>query len=234
MKITKDINLTIPEQFTKIAINCSGGADSSLLLYLLGHVIKDREVPSIKVVTAKNILIDHKLKQPDRVKRIIKRVQELHGYDYISEHIVHDIKDVHDRGDFIGSLYDRHLVDVMFAGVTMNPMGGPVMVEKSSGESVDIAKYGITERSRANKSSWFVSYNGITKHTGGFNAFCSPFNSVDKRTIASLYEHYGLVNSLLPLTRSCEGDEESTDEYTKVCGDCWWCLERKWAFGSAR
>lgn len=233
MKITKDINLTIPEQFTKIAINCSGGADSSLLLYLLGYVIKDREVPSIKVVTSKNVLIDDTLMQVDRVKRIIDKVHELHGFEYISEHLVHDINVPTDRGVNIGKLFDDKVIDVMFAGVTMSPAEGPVMVEMETGGYSDITTYGPAERRRTDKSSWFVSYNGIDNHHGA-NAFCSPFNSVDKRTIAELYERYNLISTLHPLTRSCEGIAEVTNYFTEVCGDCWWCLERKWAFGSAR
>ena len=41
---------------------------------------------------------------------------------------------------------------------------------------------------------------------------------------------------MLDLTRSCESTPEPNSKFSKdfehiPCGKCWWCLERKWAFG---
>jgi 7-cyano-7-deazaguanine synthase in queuosine biosynthesis len=50
-----------------------------------------------------------------------------------------------------------------------------------------------------------------------------------------MYNQYDVM-PLFDLTRSCEAvpDEDAAfdPEFEKnPCGRCWWCLERKWAFG---
>ena len=40
-----------------------------------------------------------------------------------------------------------------------------------------------------------------------------------------------LLDSLFPLTYSCEGSIEATKHHTQHCKKCWWCQERYWAFG---
>ena len=61
---------------------------------------------------------------------------------------------------------------------------------------------------------------------------------VDKRMIAHLYKHFNVLEELLPHTRSCEWHEGFENNGVIVpnpkdghCGECWWCRERKWAFG---
>ena len=53
-----------------------------------------------------------------------------------------------------------------------------------------------------------------------------------------MYKEANLLDELYPITRSCEYDP--TSNYFKNiknpgighCGKCWWCEERKWAFGT--
>jgi len=52
-----------------------------------------------------------------------------------------------------------------------------------------------------------------------------PFANVDKKFIAAQYKRFNL-DHLSTLTVSCIGDD------TKPCKQCWWCRERKWAFGT--
>jgi 7-cyano-7-deazaguanine synthase in queuosine biosynthesis len=33
---------------------------------------------------------------------------------------------------------------------------------------------------------------------------------------------------IFPITRSCES---WTNDFSKHCGECWWCKEREWGFG---
>jgi len=44
-----------------------------------------------------------------------------------------------------------------------------------------------------------------------------------------LAKEAGILDDMLHLTRSCEGGPDETHDFTKVCGECWWCLERDWA-----
>jgi len=58
-----------------------------------------------------------------------------------------------------------------------------------------------------------------------------PWKNFTKKDLANLYEVHDLLDTLFPLTRSCEGEAEETMNFTKHCGRCWWCQERMWAFG---
>jgi hypothetical protein len=57
-----------------------------------------------------------------------------------------------------------------------------------------------------------------------------PFQNYDKKFIFRIFEEEGLMKSLYPLTRSCEGQADVTKDFTKPCKKCWWCKEKKWAF----
>lgn len=54
--------------------------------------------------------------------------------------------------------------------------------------------------------------------------FYRPFHNINKSHLEMLYKKYNL-NRLHSLTVSCETSYPP-------CGDCWWCAEREWAFGS--
>jgi hypothetical protein len=54
-----------------------------------------------------------------------------------------------------------------------------------------------------------------------------PLRNYNKKAVVTLYQALGLLENLLPLTRSCEDD----DHRDSHCGKCWWCQERMWAFG---
>ena len=55
----------------------------------------------------------------------------------------------------------------------------------------------------------------------------SPLINHNKKSVAKLYKALGVLDTLYPVTRSCETDEHPGSH----CGKCWWCGERKWAFG---
>jgi len=57
-----------------------------------------------------------------------------------------------------------------------------------------------------------------------------PFANVDKKFIAAIFKDEKLMETIFPLTRSCVGIAELTDNYTKECHQCFWCYEKKWAF----
>jgi 7-cyano-7-deazaguanine synthase in queuosine biosynthesis len=61
---------------------------------------------------------------------------------------------------------------------------------------------------------------------------CQPFINVDKRFVADIFKQSEfMLNDIYPLTRSCTGTARWTDNFTRVCGTCFWCYERNWAFG---
>lgn len=57
-----------------------------------------------------------------------------------------------------------------------------------------------------------------------------PYVNVNKKFVADVYVQNNLMRELFPLTRSCVGRAEHTDNYTRECHSCFWCYEKKWAF----
>ena len=40
-----------------------------------------------------------------------------------------------------------------------------------------------------------------------------------------------MLKEIYPHTKSCTGTAWHTQGFTRVCGKCFWCHERRWAFG---
>lgn len=57
-----------------------------------------------------------------------------------------------------------------------------------------------------------------------------PFINLHKKDFADLYLKFNLMDSLFPYTASCTGVAKETDNFTKPCRKCFWCLEKYWAF----
>lgn len=114
----------------------------------------------------------------------------------------------------------------MCSGITSNPKVEVVM-EDSRGKIRNITKDGLPDRVTNNAPQMLFGSDG--------QRFYHPFVNVDKRFVAAMYKKYN-VEDLLDLTRSCEAipseDAPFDPNFEKTpCGHCWWCLERKWAFG---
>lgn len=234
---TEHIDLSIPDKFDKIGINLSGGMDSTLLLYLLGFVLRKKTGIKLIAVTAKNLNKD--IRAPERVNVIIDKIHQMHGVEFVNEHAIHYIREDADRCAPIKEMFDQHRINLMIGGVTRNPISeAPVIVKNSSGVDVDLSVGALPGRSIPNRRNWLMSVDGVISRVdeNGLrpNNFFCPLNRVDKSFVAELYKKYKLLDTLLPLTRSCEGMAPSTNNFTVECGDCWWCLERKWGLNSLR
>ena len=198
-----------------IGIWMSGGADSSMLAYLLAKQIRDFDL-NIKI-------------QPLSVRRGRPNNPIYAGnvIDFIEEdlqikmndHIIYypDINDKHQRE--IKEFWDRDdenfregLFQILYSGITCNPPKDddtiPLNKERSRDEDADRP---------------IVSKNGI-------RYYINPFFNINKKGLAKLYKEYGVLDTLFPKTFSCEGSVEETKTHTQHCKRCWWCQERYWAF----
>ena len=198
-----------------IGIWMSGGADSSMLAYLLAKQIRDFDL-NIKI-------------QPLSVRRGRPNNPIYAGnvIDFIEEdlqikmndHIIYypDINDEHQRE--IKEFWDRDdenfregLFQILYSGITCNPPKDddtiPLNKERSRDEDADRP---------------IVSKNGI-------RYYINPFFNINKKGLAKLYKEYGVLDTLFPKTFSCEGSVKETKTHTQHCKRCWWCQERYWAF----
>ena len=112
-------------------------------------------------------------------------------------------------------LWDSKTIEVLFHGRTANP---PV-------EEAEAHNLTFKRENQRDGNEKFVYHE---KHN---RPFYVPFNNVDKRFIAENYKKFNLMEELFPITGSCVGYAEATDNFSKPCRVCWWCREKKWAFG---
>jgi hypothetical protein len=113
------------------------------------------------------------------------------------------------------------MFQALFSGITTNP---PREVQETF-------QWGILEDVESKRGShlikdtvrYFVESENSVEYE--FLEY-KPFFNITKKNIAELYQEHGLLDSLFPLTRSCE-DRNFLQGH---CGKCWWCEERLWAF----
>lgn len=81
-----------------------------------------------------------------------------------------------------------------------------------------------------NDHKYMTGYaTSLSRGSHDFVAEYEPIRNSDKRITMWLANQIGVLDDLLPITRSCEGGPEETKNFTQECMQCWWCLERKWA-----
>jgi 7-cyano-7-deazaguanine synthase in queuosine biosynthesis len=197
------------ETVNRVGIRISGGADSAILAYMLAVYKRDyRPHLALHPITCIN---DQKPYQEIFAKQVLSKITELTGVEF-DEHFVENVNGDRyreDQGVFQENLYKEKKIDIHYMGETMNP---PIEVEADWK-----FKGGGRDNSRDEKSEIRDSVT-IRK----------PFRNLDKKGIAELYQHFGVMDTLFPLTRSCE---IHTLDFSNHCDQCWFCLERKWGFG---
>ena len=109
----------------------------------------------------------------------------------------------------------KYDIKLSMHGITANP---PVEVQKEL-EFEHVAEH------RRNK----IYEREVWSKSG--NLHYKPFVNVDKKFIADLYKQFDLMDDLFPLTMSCIGWAGETKNFTEPCKTCFWCYEKKWAFG---
>ncbi len=213
MNIIKSINvLGIDFDIYKgpIGISFSGGADSSLLLYML--MLNSSE--KIHIFTTVNNLKNRK--NSIITSKVIDKCIELTGNINIEHHLNYvEEQDISNLFSICKKWLINNYIKVIYTGITNTP---PIEILESFKNKIDSVD---GEQRKPN----------IIKPTFS-NKFYMPFNNINKQKIADLYNHYKLINNLFPLTRSCEWTTcyGEPDPGIGHCNKCWWCEERIWGF----
>lgn len=79
-----------------------------------------------------------------------------------------------------------------------------------------------TKRNEDQKGVHIFNKDGVSYH---------PYARVDKMFVRGVFEAHDLMGEYYELTGSCTGGPDSTDYFMKPCEICFWCHEKKWAFG---
>lgn len=204
------------EVVNRVGIRLSGGADSAILAYMLA-VYKQKYRPHIILhpITCVN---NNKPYQEIFAKRVIEKITELTGVKF-GEHFVEHIDGSDYTGNqkkFIDELYANRLLDIHFMGETMNPPLGTEEAEQ-----------------------WFFDGGGRDHARDALGdvhipvCIYRPLRNINKRGTRELYEYFGVLDTLYPITRSCEMQTDSRffQSFDIHCDRCWFCLERRWGFG---
>ena len=111
--------------------------------------------------------------------------------------------------EVIKYLKENHNADYFVHGSTSNP---PIEVTRTWKCEVEKRRNGHVE-----------PYIG--------NEFYNPFIHLNKKYIAELYRKFKIPEDIILLTISCVGDHEVSNWFESPCMKCYWCHEKKWAFG---
>lgn len=239
-----------------IVVKLSGGADSSVVYYRLCTEIAERGLDyPLYVVT-----LDPETKDwySHYAKKVIEFTKQKTGIAPI-EHRVRKlplpwtVPDYEREQDTVfASVLKDGLANVYYGGLTENPDAELMAkeafdVEGMTFKSFDDCLQQASDRDKDrndNNNKFSIGYG--SEHGGGPLEGLSvlgilPFVHNDKRHgTAAMYKEMDIVDELLPLTYSCEN--EKPEEKTKLdivngyqeyshCGQCWFCLERAYAFG---
>ena len=198
-----NINIDIHEE--PIGISFSGGADSSLLLYILMKYSKD----PIHVFTCIGSNTRHILKSAsnaiDKIIDLTENYNVYHHYHFVKED--NRIKELFKQQiQFV----ENKTIKWLYTAITKNP---PFEIQRS-----------FKEPSRENHERHpLIERPVYMEH----QPIYMPFTNIDKQTVAKMYKELDILESLFPVTRSCE----SLTLTEGHCGECWWCEERLWGFG---
>jgi 7-cyano-7-deazaguanine synthase in queuosine biosynthesis len=201
-------DVSIPLIDGKVGLNMSGGTDSSLLLYILLANKKE----TLEVFT---LASDLKGRTSAKIAaNVIDKCIELTGNNNINHHVVY--VDMQDDGNLFRlprEMISEKRITMMYTGVTANP-------------PKEIADNFLTPIDNSEQNS----RDPLTHRPIIIGDWCCPFFNIDKLKIAEMYESLGLLETLFPLTRSCEL-ENPPSNFLGHCNNCWWCHEREWGFG---
>ena len=203
-----------------IGIMVSGGVDSAILLYyLMKHSNETIHIYTLasNLKYRRNAII---------APRVVEKCIELTGNINVVHHISYNENagpgTLNNSAEWEEEALTR-MISIGYGGVTMNP---PDAIADSFAPELD------RQLSRSDSGDNDLFYSD--------NKFYTPWANTNKKGIAKMYREENLMDSLFPITRSCEYDptceyfDEIKDPQLEHCGECWWCKEREWAFKENR
>jgi hypothetical protein len=130
---------------------------------------------------------------------------------------------------------DKQQINIVYDGTTMNPPRDVAttlvaIVSKTNSDGT-VSQHTVSpDMSRSDTGDNVMWYND--------DKFYMPWANTNKKGIAKMYRDENIIDSLLPVTRSCEWDPTcdyydvigTTDPGLEHCGECWWCKEKEWGF----
>ena len=180
-----------------VSIIVSGGADSALLLWLLLKVQKN----TVHITTLTNKQKFYRNVVP--AANVVKFCVDATGNNNITHKFLYED---YQNDDSFSKLIESMETRIKIMGLTDLPT-------QDSNLDIPVLPQNDIRNYPAPRDLW-----------KGDMYF--PFANINKKDLAKIYEDNGLVDTLFPLTMSCESLNNVVDH----CGQCWWCKERLWGF----
>lgn len=192
-----------------IGLKISGGADSTILAYMIAVYCRDSErTLQVYPITCE---VPSKPYQIIFAKRVIAKVEELTGFTF-GTHYTDKLPGIGSYGDeqnvLLDNMYREKVIDCHLMGETLNPP--------------------ISEMDKWINPDMPPERNELAPLVDPSGKSFKPLRHSNKQSIYDLYVHYNVLDSLFPITRSCA---RNTHDFTHHCGTCSFCQERSWGFG---
>jgi hypothetical protein len=225
---TVDFNIEYIQRFKNIGMSLSGGTDSALLFYLLCKFVPDIEIYpwcGIDLYRPAHIFYAREIYQIICEMFPKSNINPLYEFDidirdpywieYSKKKV--NIHNIPQNGFIKGLICSVRSKEISQVNMHINALTGNPPYE----ETVKYGFYHTCEERRFSK-------NNETK----LETTYKPFRNVDKKWISGMYKKFELMETIYLYTQSCTGFPNDTDWFTKPCKKCYWCHEKKWAFGT--
>ena len=208
--------------YKNIGVSVSGGTDSASLLFITCREIVARKL-NINLIVQTLYHTDY----PNNlwnVNEIVLCMKELFPTVSI-EQTSYDFDNVKRTKleayvENVLNMYENKVYDISFGADSSNPPRSEMEKHNFGGMDQRILHRDLEEEYVGGE--WCDDHI-VTEYR--------PYIYIHKKFIAELYKEYDLMDNLFPLTTSCVNGPYETDHFTKPCRVCWWCHEKKWAFG---
>lgn len=208
------IELYIPEKYKKLGISISGGADSALMTYLLFDHISKNNLPHEIYFVSGVIKSKGKWKKLF-IEEIVEFMRDRYPTVIVKKHDIVFVDELQEMFDVEKDMLKNGVVDIFLNATTKNPPYEDLVKH-------DMLDGRLLDRDEKYRENWRNELGGTVY---------KPFINVNKKFISQCYKDLGLLDDLFNMTISCEKrlGENNFDE--TPCKKCWWCKEKKWAFG---
>ena len=238
-----NVDIPLDPNWQQIAVSLSGGADSTLLAYLLCNIIKEQNL-NIKVHCISHVRMwkTRPWQQHDSLgifQQLSIRFPDIE-FQRHTNFIAPDLE----YGNIGPNLTDEYGKQVSGDNIQQRAYAEFVCFTYN----IDAYYNGVTRNPRLSNFNGMVERNldptddnqhlYIMKHMDRYAVH--PFRFVEKDWVVKQYRRLDLWK-LFEMTRSCEGEFNGinyltymTGQYVPVCGKCFWCKEREWAIEQSK
>jgi hypothetical protein len=232
--------------FTEIGISLSGGADSSLLFYILCDLV-EKSGSKVKVHATTMVRFhDTKpwLEKPARdvyawIKNRFPHIVGEHDWGFIPPEL--ELVKMKKLG--LKHLNQNYATDLMFCDVLCTVTYHDYLLKRKKWNFIYSGTTMNPPENFANAPEFrtveVLETQGIDTVVNA--TVINPFALVQKDWVMAQYENFELQD-LLALTRSCEADTRVlgemwlniNDQQPPACGSCFFCKERQWGIDNSK